>query len=165
VVRRWRTGSARSAFRSTGACLRPRLASPRLVFRKQYDRHVCLRQRLEICRGLLVVHGHALVHAVVAREPWRTRTTDRANNTTRRQCFEVNAIHGSKLLTLTMDMLPKLNIRDFDHMREIMRSLRRLKGQVRRRAVLLISSSRRGSMRVWPTYPQGALGRAPQHRL
>lgn len=39
-------------------------------------------------------------------------------------------MHGSKLLTLTMDMLPKLNIRSFDHMREIMRSLRRLKGQV-----------------------------------
>jgi hypothetical protein len=78
----------------------------------------------------------------------------------------VNAIHGSKLLTLTMDMLPKLNIRDFDHMREIMRSLRRLKGQVRRRPVFLTPSSRLGMMRASPTYSQYPSRRStPQHRV
>mmetsp|Transcript_26964 Transcript_26964/g.50996 ORF Transcript_26964/g.50996 Transcript_26964/m.50996 type:complete len:327 (-) Transcript_26964:278-1258(-) len=46
-----------------------------------------------------------------------------------RACFEVNNFHGPKLLLLTMDMLPSLNITKFDHMREIMRALRRLKGQ------------------------------------
>jgi hypothetical protein len=46
-----------------------------------------------------------------------------------RACFEVNNFHGPKLLLLTMDMLPSLNITSFDHMREIMRALRRLKGQ------------------------------------
>eukprot|EP00238_Polyblepharides_amylifera_P010092 CAMPEP_0196590278 /NCGR_PEP_ID=MMETSP1081-20130531/66176_1 /TAXON_ID=36882 /ORGANISM="Pyramimonas amylifera, Strain CCMP720" /LENGTH=326 /DNA_ID=CAMNT_0041913341 /DNA_START=37 /DNA_END=1017 /DNA_ORIENTATION=+ len=46
-----------------------------------------------------------------------------------RACFEVNNFHGPKLLMLSMDMLPSLNITNFDHMREIMRSLRRLKGQ------------------------------------
>mmetsp|Transcript_14471 Transcript_14471/g.30968 ORF Transcript_14471/g.30968 Transcript_14471/m.30968 type:complete len:308 (-) Transcript_14471:291-1214(-) len=46
-----------------------------------------------------------------------------------RACFEVNNFHGPKLLLLTMDMLPSLNITNFDHMREIMRALRRLKGQ------------------------------------
>lgn len=46
-----------------------------------------------------------------------------------RACFEVNNFHGPKLLLLTMDMLPSMSIKNFDHMREIMRALRRLKGQ------------------------------------
>mmetsp|Transcript_40978 Transcript_40978/g.49730 ORF Transcript_40978/g.49730 Transcript_40978/m.49730 type:complete len:316 (-) Transcript_40978:314-1261(-) len=46
-----------------------------------------------------------------------------------RTCFEANSFHGPKLLRLTMDVLPRMNITNFDHMKEIMRALRRLKGQ------------------------------------
>lgn len=46
-----------------------------------------------------------------------------------RPAFEANNIHGYKLLGLTCDMLPKLQVRQFDHCRGIMRALRILKGQ------------------------------------
>lgn len=46
-----------------------------------------------------------------------------------RTCFEANSFHGPKLLMLTMDKLPSMNIKNFDHMKEIMKALRRLKGQ------------------------------------
>ena len=46
-----------------------------------------------------------------------------------RPAFEANNVHGYKLLGLTFDMLPKLQVRQFDHCRGIMRELRILKGQ------------------------------------
>jgi len=44
------------------------------------------------------------------------------------ECFEVNGVHGYKLLQLTADWLPKLQVRQFDHIKYIMRELRILKG-------------------------------------
>eukprot|EP00227_Mantoniella_beaufortii_P013257 CAMPEP_0197592330 /NCGR_PEP_ID=MMETSP1326-20131121/15032_1 /TAXON_ID=1155430 /ORGANISM="Genus nov. species nov., Strain RCC2288" /LENGTH=307 /DNA_ID=CAMNT_0043158019 /DNA_START=241 /DNA_END=1167 /DNA_ORIENTATION=- len=46
-----------------------------------------------------------------------------------RPAFEANNMHGYKLLGMTMDMLPRLQVRQFDHCKEIMRALRVLKGQ------------------------------------
>lgn len=47
-----------------------------------------------------------------------------------RPAFEANNVHGYKLLGLTCDMLPKLQVRQFDHCRDIMRELRILKVRV-----------------------------------
>ena len=45
-----------------------------------------------------------------------------------RPAFEANDVHGYRLLGLTFDMLPRLQVRQFDHCKGIMRALRELKG-------------------------------------
>ena len=45
-----------------------------------------------------------------------------------RPAFEANGVHGYRLLGLTFDMLPRLQVRQFDHCKGIMRALRELKG-------------------------------------
>lgn len=46
-----------------------------------------------------------------------------------RPAFEANNVHGYALLGLTSDMLPKLQVRQFDHCRGIMRELRVMMGK------------------------------------
>ena len=45
-----------------------------------------------------------------------------------RVCFEAHNFHGGRLLSMTMDTLPRLSIRQFGDQKRIMEAVRRLKG-------------------------------------